>query len=114
MQPATENNTPTGHIAEAIAKSFGSFEAFQKQFAATAKSVEGSGWAVVAATPEKELLLLSIEKHNLMHIAGYKVILALDVWEHAYYLDYKNDRASYVDKWFGLINWKAVEDGLRS
>lgn len=113
MQPQQENNKPTGKIAQAINDSFSTFEAFQKQFAATAKSVEGSGWAVLAASPEKELVLLSVEKHNLLHIAGYHPVLALDVWEHAYYLDYKNDRGTYVDQWFSLINWNEVENTIR-
>jgi Fe-Mn family superoxide dismutase len=110
MQPVTENNMPSGEIAAAITASFGSFEALKKQFAQVAKTVEGSGWAVMYATPTHELLLMTVEKHNLNHLPGYKPVLALDVWEHAYYLDYKNDRATYVDKWFDLINWNKVQE----
>lgn len=114
MQPAQDNNTPNGEIADAINRSFGTFDLFIKQFAATAKTVEGSGWALLVASPEKELLTLSVEKHNLMNIAGYNVVLSLDVWEHAYYLDYKNDRGTYVDQWFKLVNWDKVNDLLNS
>ncbi len=108
MQPMVENNMPDAEMTQLLDNSFGSFEAFQKQFASVAKTVEGSGWAVMYSTPNNELLLSTVEKHNLNHLPGYKTVLALDVWEHAYYLDYKNDRAQYVDKWFGIVNWNFV------
>ncbi len=108
MQPAGITYTVIQSLEDAITKSFGTFEGFQKQFTATAKTVEGSGWAVMYATPEKELLIMTIEKHNLNHLPGYTPVLALDVWEHAYYLDYKNDRGTYVDKWWDLVNWSEV------
>ena len=113
LKPPEENNTPGGKIADLIDKSFGSFEAFKKEFSATAKSVEGVGWAVLYSCPHKEHLIISgIEKHNLMHIAGYKPILVLDVWEHAYYLQYENRRGEYVDNFFKIINWDDVESRL--
>lgn len=110
MQPAGAKYKIIPVLEDAIITSFVTFEAFQKQFSAVAKSVEGSGWAVMYATPEKELIILSIEKHNLNHLPGLKPVLALDVWEHAYYLDYKNDRGAYVDKWWEIVNWSKVAE----
>ena len=109
MKAPEEGNKPGGRIEDSLNKNFGSVDAFKKQFAAAAKSVEGSGWAVLASDANQNLCITQVEKHNLMHIAGFKPILVLDVWEHAYYLDYLNDRGSYVDKWWAVVNWKDVE-----
>ena len=109
MKAPEENNAPGGKIADLINTSFGSFDAFKKQFSAAAKTVEGSGWAAIEADDKKNLYIVQIEKHNLSHITGFKPILVLDVWEHAYYLDYLNDRGAFVDKWWQIVNWKDVE-----
>jgi Fe-Mn family superoxide dismutase len=109
MRAPQENNMPTPKVAELLSKSFGSVEAFMKQFSAAAKAVEGSGWALLVADSDKNLMMIQIEKQNFMHIAGYTPILGIDVWEHAYYLDYKNDRGAYVDAWWKLVNWADVE-----
>lgn len=108
MRPAKENNLPTGKTIEAINQSYGSFEAFQKEFTAAAVSVEGSGWAVVWKTPDG-LVTGQLEKHNLMALNGCLPLLPLDVWEHAYYLQYVNNRAEYVKQWWQLVNWDEVE-----
>jgi len=110
MQPVQENNTPSGELLKRIEQSFGSFDALKKQFSVTAKTVEGSGWAVLYSTQQKDLVLMSIEKHNLNHLPGFRPVLALDVWEHAYYLDYKNDRGAYVEKWWEAVNWTKVSE----
>jgi Fe-Mn family superoxide dismutase len=100
---------PKGRIAEQINKDFGSFDAFKKEFSAAARTVEGSGWALLAFDAEtKQLFVLQIEKHNVLMVAGLKPLLVLDVFEHAYYLDYKNDRAKYVENWWNVANWDAV------
>ena len=109
MRPPEEGNRPTGALLEAIEGTFGSFEAFVREFSASAKKVEGVGWGLLVKDEEGNLYVLNIEKHNLMHIAGFKPILALDVWEHAYYLQYKNDRGRYVDSWWSVVNWDYVE-----
>jgi Fe-Mn family superoxide dismutase len=109
MKSPENNNKPGGKIGDAIDKNFGSFEAFKKEFSETAKSVEGSGWAVLTSDEKGNLFIFNIEKHNLMHIAGFNPLLVLDVWEHAYYLQYKNNRASYVENFFSIINWTDVE-----
>jgi Fe-Mn family superoxide dismutase len=109
MKPPEENNKPGGKIADLINKVFGSFESFKKEFSNAAKSVEGSGWAVLVKDEKNNLYVFQIEKHNLMHVAGFKPLLVLDVWEHAYYLDYLNDRGKYVDNWWKVVNWDDVE-----
>jgi Fe-Mn family superoxide dismutase len=101
---------PGGAIADKINAGFGSFENFKKLFSDAAKTVEGVGWALLLYDPEVDRLVLTqIEKQNLMHLAELPILLAIDVWEHAYYLQYKNDRASYVDNWWNVVNWDDVE-----
>jgi Fe-Mn family superoxide dismutase len=101
---------PKGDLAKAINAEFGSFERFKKEFSTAANSTEGSGWAVLThCMKTNRLLIMQIEKHNVNLIPGYRILMVLDVWEHAYYLDYKNDRAKYVEAFWNLVNWDAVE-----
>jgi len=102
-------NKPEGKILQAIGKDFGSFERFKKEFSETAKSVEGSGWAILTFHKEHgNLNIIQIEKHNVNLYPEQTILLCLDVWEHAYYLDYKNDRAKFVDDWWNIVNWEEV------
>ena len=113
--PGKGGGTPGGRVADLIEKQFGSFEAFKKLFSAAAKTVEGVGWAVLAVDPlTGELRILQVEKHNLLMTAGHIPILVIDVWEHAYYLQYKNDRGSYVENWWNVVNWDDVEKRLET
>jgi Fe-Mn family superoxide dismutase len=97
---------PEGDFATALAESFGSVEACTKQFAAASKAVEASGWGVLAYEPVAgKLLMLQCEKHQDMTIWGAVPLLVCDVWEHAYYLQYANDRAAWVDAFMKLANW---------
>ncbi|MDD1744063.1 MAG: superoxide dismutase [Methanomassiliicoccales archaeon] len=106
----TGGGKPGGRIGDIIDKEFGSFERFKKEFTAVANSVEGSGWAsMVFCGQLKRPLLVQIEKHNVNVTPNLKHLLVLDVWEHAYYLDYKNDRGKFVDSWWNLVNWAEVE-----
>ncbi len=114
LRAPEENNSPGGALLDQIEKNFGSFEALKKEFSASAKGVEGVGWAILAKDEEQNLYVLNIEKHNLMHIAGFKPILVLDVWEHAFYLDYLNDKASYVNNFWKIVNWSDVEKRFES
>ena len=101
--------TPKGALANRMAVDFGSFEAFRAQFAAASKAVEGSGWGILAWEPlGKRLVVLQCEKHQDLTLWGAVPLLVCDVWEHAYYLDYQNDRGAYVDKFFEVINWSDV------
>lgn len=96
-------------IIDQISKEFGSFERFKKEFSETAKSVEGSGWALLTYHKEHgNLNIIQVEKHNLNLYPEQKVLLCLDVWEHSYYLDYKNDRGKFVESWWNIVNWEEV------
>lgn len=107
LQKPSKNNAPTGVLLEKIIEQFGSFEAFQAEFAGAAKSVEGSGWAALIQD-EEDLHVIQIQNQNLLTIVETKVLLLLDVWEHAYYLDYQNDRGKYVDAFWSIVNWADV------
>jgi Fe-Mn family superoxide dismutase len=101
---------PKGALAAAINEEFGNFERFKKEFTQTASSVEGSGWAVLTYCMNTgRLMMMQVEKHNVNLIPGYRILMALDLWEHAYYLDYKNDRAKFIDAFWHLVNWDAVD-----
>ncbi len=112
MRAPQTDNAPDGKISELINQSFGSWQRFQEEFSLAANSVEGSGWAVLFANPAGELLIGQLEKHNLNLYPGYRPLLALDVWEHAYYLDYKNNRAEFVKNFWQIINWPEVAKRL--
>jgi Fe-Mn family superoxide dismutase len=101
---------PKGALAASINEEFGNFERFKKEFTQTASSVEGSGWAVLTYCMNTgRLMMMQVEKHNVNLIPGYRILMALDLWEHAYYLDYKNDRAKFIDAFWHLVNWDAVD-----
>ena len=100
---------PEGELAAAIDEFFGSFEKFQKHFTATALGVQGSGWAVLAwdaLGQRPNIVQLFDQQGNLP--AGTVPLLMLDVWEHAYYLDYLNVRADYVKAFWNIANWQDV------
>ncbi len=106
---------PTGPIAEQIDKDFGSFEAFKKHFSAATAAVEGSGWGILVWNPHaKRLEIMQAEKHQDLTIWGVTPLLVCDVWEHAYYLKYKNKRPAWVEAWWNLINWDDVNKRLQA
>lgn len=100
---------PNGAFGRAIDAEFGSFDRFRAEFTKAAMSVEGSGWAALALDPQtKRPLIMQIEKHNTNVYPGFSILLVLDMFEHAYYIDYKNDKAKFVDAFWNLANWKEV------
>ena len=104
---------PTGAVADLINANFGSFDAFKKMFSAAAVSTEGSGWAALAMHPcIARPFIMQIEKHNVNVFPDFQILMALDVWEHAYYVDYKNDRAKFVEAFWNLVNWDKVNKNL--
>jgi Fe-Mn family superoxide dismutase len=104
--PDGADRRPTGALAEAIVASFGSYEKFEAQFLATANTVEGSGWAVLAYRPQtRDLTILASEKHQDLTQWGVIPVLMIDVWEHAYYLKYQNRRAEYTKAFMKVVNW---------
>jgi Fe-Mn family superoxide dismutase len=110
---ANGGGKPGGKLADMMNADFGSFDAFKTQFSEIAKAVEGIGWAVLAYDPlSDQLMTFNIEKHNLQVGHGTTPLLVLDVWEHAYYLQYKNDRGNYVNAWWNVVNWGDAETRL--
>ncbi|MCS0786868.1 superoxide dismutase [Cytobacillus firmus] len=102
---------PSGALLKEINKYFGSFERFKSHFTEAAKQVEGVGWAILVWSPRaRRLEILQSERHMLLTQWDTIPLLVLDVWEHAYYLQYKNNRGEYVKNWWNVVNWKDVED----
>ena len=102
---------PKGELGKKIGETFGSFEAFKEQISALALGQFGSGWAWLSADKEGRLYLSkSANQDNPISLkTGQTPIFTIDVWEHAYYLKYKNLRAKYVEELFHIVNWDAVE-----
>jgi superoxide dismutase, Fe-Mn family len=101
---------PAGGLAEKLKDDFGSVEAFKQHFSAAAGAVEGSGWAILHyRQQDKRFVVLQAENQQKLSQWGATPVLALDVWEHAYYLKYQNKRADYVKAWWNVVNWSAVE-----
>ena len=104
---------PVGISAKAINEEYGSFERFKKIFTQTAISVEGSGWAALTyCTQTGRPIIMQVEKHNDNVYPTFRILMVLDVWEHAYYLDYKSDRAKYVEAFWNIVNWDDVNKRL--
>lgn len=107
--------SPKGTLAEWMDRDFGSFDRFKKEFTAASTSVEGSGWGVLSVClGTGRLLLMQVEKHNVHVYPGFRILMVLDVWEHAYYLDYKNDRAKFVEGFWNIVNWDVVNQRLET
>jgi Fe-Mn family superoxide dismutase len=100
---------PTGKLMEAIKNSFGDFPTFQEKFSASGVGHFGSGWAWLVIEDGK-LSILDTGNQDTPVSEGKNPILLLDVWEHAYYLKYRNMRADYVKAWWNTVNWKKVEE----
>ncbi len=104
---------PSDTIAKIINEEYGSFDRFKKIFSQTAISVEGSGWAALTfCTHTNRPIIMQIEKHNINIYPTLKILMVLDVWEHAYYLDYKNDRAKFVEAFWNIVNWSEINKRL--
>lgn len=101
---------PSGALADAIDKTFGSFDAFKDKFSAAAKTRFGSGWAWLVLNRKGELEVTSTPNQDNPISDGKFPILGLDVWEHAYYLNYQNRRPDYVEAFFNVVDWEKVED----
>ncbi|MGM0904567.1 MAG: superoxide dismutase [Bacillota bacterium] len=108
IAPATENNAPTGKLGEAIDKAFGSFDAFKQEFTKAATTRFGSGWAWLVVNDNGAVEVTSTPNQDNPIMDGKVAVLGLDVWEHAYYLNYQNRRPDYIASFFNIINWEAV------
>merc|ERR1712113_1185861 len=98
---------------EAITKSFGSFDAFKEQFAKAAGTNFGSGWTWLVQNQDGSLAISNTDDAGTpVHEGKATPIMCIDIWEHAYYIDYRNGRANYITAFFNLINWKFVESNM--
>jgi len=103
---------PTGKVAEAIKKSFKSFAEFRAAFSAAAVGQFGSGWGWLVQKKDGSLAIVATGNAGNPLTAGDKPLLTCDVWEHAYYIDYRNARAKYVEQFWSLVNWDFVAKNL--
>lgn len=106
---------PTGKLLGEIEQTFKSFDHFKRHFSEAAKNVEGGGWAILVWAPRANRLeILQAEKHQNLSQWDVIPLLVLDLWEHAYYLKYKNERGKYVDQWWNVVNWETVAKRLET
>ncbi|WP_290731260.1 MULTISPECIES: superoxide dismutase [unclassified Fibrobacter] len=106
------SNTPFGKIAEAIVRDFGSFEKFQEEFQAKGASLFGSGWVWLSADASGKLVITQEGNAQNPLARGLKPLLTFDVWEHAYYIDYRNRRPDYLKALWSIIDWDVVNNRL--
>lgn len=106
---------PSGTLLSDIEKSFGSYDKLKAYIAQTSKNVDGGGWGILGYQPySNRLTILQCENHEKLTQWGVVPILVIDVWEHAYYLKYKNKRSDFVDALFNIINWDNVAERLET
>jgi superoxide dismutase, Fe-Mn family len=103
---------PSGALAAAINTAFGSFSQFKEKFTSTAVTTFGSGWAWLVRDSAGKLAIESTSNAGCPITAGKKPLLTCDVWEHAYYIDYRNARPKYVESWWNVVNWTFVAKQL--
>jgi Fe-Mn family superoxide dismutase len=103
---------PKGKLGEELNRTFGSFAAFKEQFTKTALTTFGSGWAWLVQDTQGQLSLISTSNANTPMTQGLTALLTCDVWEHAYYIDYRNLRPDYLKAFWSLVNWSFVESLL--
>jgi len=124
MSPTAEEYIPE-KLGKAIVETFGSIVEFKEQFSKAAVNVFGSGWVWLAlsnpepveglvVTTNKKLKIVSTQGHDSPLMTGDKPLMVIDVWEHAYYLHYQNRRPEYIQNWWNIVDWKAVEKNYNS
>jgi len=104
---------PTGKLADAIHKAFGSFEAFKEQFTQAAATTFGSGWAWLVQDKQGNLKITSTSNAQTPMCEDQHALLTCDVWEHAYYIDYRNVRLDYIQSFWKLVNWDFVAQNMK-
>lgn len=105
---ANKGGAPSGELASQISNTFGSFEKFKSDFSNAAVNRFGSGWAWLVVNSNNNLEVTSTPNQDSPVSEGKKVIMGLDVWEHAYYLKYQNRRPEYIENWWNVVDWDAV------
>ncbi len=109
---ADGGGAPGGRLADAITKAFGDFDTFKEEFTKTSVGTFGSGWGWLVQRPDGELALASTSNAATPLTGNDRALLTCDVWEHAYYIDYRNARPKYVEAFWNLVNWKFVESQM--
>jgi len=111
---SNKKTDPSGNLLKEIEKSFGSYDKLKLLIAQISKSVDGNGWGILAYQPySKRLCVLQCENHEKLTQWGCIPLLVIDVWEHAYYLKWKNNRGGFVDNLFSILNWDNAQDRLQ-
>ncbi len=113
MMSKNAGGKPDGKLKEEINKIWGSFENFKELFSVTAKKRFGSGWAWLALNSSGNLVITSMPNQDAILQEGLQPVMGLDVWEHAYYLKYQNRRVDYIEAWWNVVHWPAIEENLR-
>lgn len=109
LQAPCDDNRPVGKLAQAINEQFGSFEAFKEKFTTAAVTLFGSGWAWLACDNEGTLQILQMPNADNPVTKGLKPLMTMDVWEHAYYVDYRNRRPDHIAAMWSILNWNAID-----
>lgn len=104
---------PSGELADAIKDAFGSFDQFKEQFSSAGSGQFGSGWSWLVVDQSGKLHVYSTANQDSPYMQGHTPILGLDVWEHAYYLKYQNQRGEYINQWWNVVNWDAVSENYK-
>ncbi len=113
MSPEGGGN-PDGEIAKAIDETFGSFESFKEQFTNEAATHFASGWTWLVKSADGKISILSTPNQDSPVSSGLKPLLGIDTWEHAYYLKYQNRRPEFIEAWWNVVNWNAVNNYFNS
>ncbi len=113
VMSAKGGGEPVGKSAELIKDVFGEFDAFKDQFSSAAKARFGSGWVWLCLDKTETLVISSTANQDTPLSQGLVPLMALDVWEHAYYLQYFNRRTDYIAAWWNIVNWQQVEENYR-
>ncbi|MCS7099748.1 MAG: superoxide dismutase [Sulfolobales archaeon] len=109
--PSKGGGKPGGRLGDKVVEDFGSFERFKQEFTEAALTVEGSGWAALTYCRQTgRLIVMHVEKHNNNVYPMFPILLVVDAFEHAYYIDYKNDRRKYLENWWNVVNWRFAEE----
>ena len=100
-----KKTNPSGELEKCINRDFGSFDKFKEEFKKSALDVFGSGWAWLVSDNKGNLCIMKTSNQDTPISQNLKPIIGIDVWEHAYYLRYQNNRGNYIDNWFNVVNW---------
>lgn len=112
MRSPKSDNKPAGKLSDAIDKAFGSFDKFKEEFKKSAVGNFGSGWTWLVQRPDGSLGIVNTSNAATPITGSDKPLFTIDVWEHAYYIDYRNARPNYVDKFWELVNWDFAAKNL--